>query len=124
MLKGNYPKAFKEMYKTGKACVRTTEGLTNYFDCPIGFKQGCIASPILFSLFINEFANMVQLFPELTEILLLMFADDLALIADTVQGLKRLLNLLYDFCTNKGLIINTDKTIIVIFKKSGMLARN
>ena len=55
----------------------------------------------------NSGINGVQLFSELTEIVLfLMFADDLALIVDTVQGLQRLLNLLYDFCTNKGLIIN------------------
>ena len=72
------------MYKTVKACVRTTEGLTEYFDCPSGLKQGCLASPILFSMFINEFAVLVeksgirgvQFFPDLTEILLLMFADD------------------------------------------------
>ena len=109
-----------------------TVGLTEYFDCPVGLKQGCIASPILFSIFINEFASLVensgikgvQLVPELTEILLLMFADDIALIADTVQGLQSLLNVLYDFCTNKGLIINIPKSMIVLDKKGGMLVRN
>ena len=34
--------------------------------------------------------------PNLTEICLLMFADDIALIADTVVGLQRQLNILYD----------------------------
>ena len=80
------------MYKTVKACVRTTADLTDYFDSSTGLKQGCTASPIIFSMFINEIASTVenssirgvQLFPELTETLLLMFADDLALISDTV----------------------------------------
>ena len=62
----------------------------------------------------NSGINGVQLFPELTEIVLLMFADDFV---DTVQGVQCLLNLLYDFCTNKGLIINIIKTMIVVFKK-------
>ena len=120
------------MYKTVKACVRTSTGLTDYFDSPIGLKQGCLASPILFSLFINELADIivnsgvrgVQLFPDLTEILLLMFADDLALISDSVVGLQKLLNILYRFCSDRGMIINIVKTMIVVFKKGGMLARN
>ena len=61
-------------------------------------------------MFINEFATIVensenrgiQLFPDLTEILLLMFADDLALISDAIVGLQRLFNMLYEFCTEKG----------------------
>ena len=104
--------------------------MTEYFDCPSGLKQGYLASPILFSLFINEFAVLienrgirgVQLFPDLTEIL--MFADDLALISNTVVGLQRLLNMLYKFCSGKGLVINTVKTMIVVFKKGDMLAGN
>ena len=52
-------------------------------------------------MFINEFATLlensgiraVQLFPDLTEIMLLMFADELVLISDTILGLQRLLNM-------------------------------
>ena len=130
-VKGKLFKSLQGMYKTVKACVRTSEGLTEYFDCPSGLKQGCTASPILFSLFIDEFSSLVknsgirgvQLFPELTEILLLMFADDLALISDTVRGLQKLLNLLYEFCSDKGLIINIPKTVVMVFKNGGGLAR-
>ena len=97
-VKGKLFKTLQGMYKTVKACVRTTEGLTDYFDCPSGLKQGCTASPILFSILIDELSGMVensgirgvQLFPELTEILLLMFADDLALISYTVSGLQKI----------------------------------
>ena len=37
----------------------------------------------------------IQLLPNLTEIYLLMFEDDIALIADTVVGIQRKLNILY-----------------------------
>ena len=120
------------MYRSVRACVRTHEGITDYFDCPIGLKQGCLASPILFSIFINELAKEVessglrgiQLFPDFIEILMIMFSDDLALISDTIIGLKKLLNLLYTFCKTKDLIVNTIKTKIMVYKNGGILSRS
>ena len=52
-----------------------------------------------------------------------MFADDLALISDTVRGLQKLLNLLYKFCSDKGLITNIPKTVVMVLKNGGGLAR-
>ena len=71
-------------------------GLRRVFYLDSELSHNIIMHAILFSIFINEFGNMVEnsgindvlLFPELTEIVLLMFADDLALIVDTVQGLQ------------------------------------
>ena len=106
-------------------------GSDRFFDGTIGLKQGCLASPILFSIFINEFAKEVensglrgvQVFPDLVEILLLMFADDLVLISDTVMGFQRLLNLMYSFCQVNGLIVNTIKTKVMGYKNGGILAK-
>jgi hypothetical protein len=101
-------------------------------NCSIGLKQGCLASPILFSFFIDELdAEMnnsnipgIQLHPDITQILLLMFADDLALLADTAVGLQRQLNLLSDFCNTNKLKVNESKTKIVVFKNGGILSRH
>ena len=110
-IKGKLYKNLLAMYEFVNSCIRTRDGLTDFFKRPFGLKQGCLASPILFSIFKNEFANEVersglsgvQLFPDLVVILLPMFADDLALISDSVLGLQRLLNLLYSFCKTKDL---------------------
>ena len=131
-IKGKLYKNLLSMYQSVKACVRTNEGLTSFFNCPLGLKQGCLASPILFSIFINELATElensnlrgVQLFPDLAEILLLMFADDLALISDSIIGLQRLLNILHNFCVVRDLVVNTVKTKVVVFKNGGLLSRN
>ena len=79
----------------------------------------------------NEFAREVenrdirgvQLFQELVEILVLMIADDLALISDTVIGLQRLLNLLFSFCKVKDLVVNTIKTKVMVYKHGEVLAK-
>ena len=54
-------------------------------------------SPMLFIIFINELEKAlenegirgIQLFPDYTEVFLLVFADDIALISDTVSGLQK-----------------------------------
>ena len=46
--------SLKSMYAAHKACVLTEEGPTDLFECGIGVKQGCPASPLLFSLYLDE----------------------------------------------------------------------
>ena len=84
---------------------------------------------ILFAMFIDELYTCdcdvrgIQLLPNLTEIFLLMFADDIALIADTVVGLQRQLKRLYDFCQRSKVVVNITKTKIMVFERGGALAR-
>ena len=52
-----------------------------------------------------------------------MYADDIALISDTIIGLQRQLNLLADFCDRFKLRVNELKTKnINVFKKGGILS--
>jgi hypothetical protein len=60
----------------------------------MGLKQGCLASPKLFSFSIHELSVMmnnddkikgIKIMPNESSIWLLMFADDVALIAQTVR---------------------------------------
>ena len=55
-VKGRIYETLQNMYKSVKACIRCNNTLTDYINCPIGLKQGCLVSPILFSLFVDEFA--------------------------------------------------------------------
>ena len=93
-IKGNLFNVIKSIYKSVRASVKTNEGGSDMFNCPVGLRQGCSLSPILFSLFINDLYDLlvkhrtkgIQLHPDITEIFMLMFADDVALISDTVIG--------------------------------------
>ena len=64
----------------------------------------------------------IQLSPDLIELLILLFADDVVLFSDGVIGLQTPLNILY--CTAKRLymILNLDKSNMVVFRNGGHLA--
>ena len=125
-------RAITSMYNTVKAKVRVGSDVTESFTCPRGVKQGEVCSPVLFTLFIEELAKEVcqrgrhgvQLMPELVQILILMFADDVTLIADSVCGLQTQLNILRQMACNLGLIVNLDKSNIVVFRNGGHLSHN
>ena len=122
--------AIQAIYNNVKACVKSPDGISDEFICPVGLRQGCSLSPILFSLFINEMyyefksSNVrgIQLFPDLTEIFLLMFADDIGLISDTVTGLQKQLSILHEYCRDFKLKVNI-KTKIMVFKRGGGLSK-
>ena len=51
-----------------------------------------------------------------------MFADDIVLIADTVFELQKKLAVLYEVATKLGLLVNIDKSKVLVFRKGGRLA--
>ena len=91
-----------------------------------------MCSPVLFSLFINELTkdiiesgkHGIQLAPDLIELLIVLFADDVVLLSDSVFGLQIQLNVLFNTAKRLDLVANLDKSNIVVFKKGGHFALN
>ena len=89
------------MYAIVKARVRAGGELSDVFLCPRGLKQGEVCWPVLFPLFINELIkdiiengkHGIQLSPDLVELLILLFADDVILFSDSVIELQNQLNI-------------------------------
>ena len=122
---GKMLKLVREIYSKVKAAVRTKEGLNKLFDCILGVRQGCMLSPRLFIIFINELESMLRKseYREIAigntiEIFLLMYADDILLLGDTVLELKRKLEgVLEEFCGKWGMEINLSKAKVTAFSE-------
>ena len=109
------------MYKVVIAKVRSGSDLTDSFMCPRSVKQGDICSPILFSMFIDELGieimergrHGIQLTPDLVQIFILVFADDVILASCTVCGLQNQLNIVWETAERLGVAVNLDKSNII-----------
>ena len=89
--------AIKAIYEKVLSCVRMSNEFTDMFECPRGLRQGCVLSPTLFSVIINELDNGkhgVQLLPRLIQLFILLFADGLALLSCSPTGLQTQLDCL------------------------------
>ena len=53
-LGGQFLKIIKNIYTDNQMFVKVDEGLTQSFITTTGFKQGCVFSPLLFNLYINN----------------------------------------------------------------------
>jgi len=73
-MKGNLLNAIQSLYSCVKSCVKTFTGHSDFFNCPVGLRQGFKLSPILFVMFINELSiklkdnntRGVQIYPDTT----------------------------------------------------------
>jgi len=92
-----------------------------------GLKQGCPCSPLLFSILFDRVERVVRgaaatLTPasrhlcafQSIQLLLLLFADDVALVARTQEGLERLFLAFSDFCSAHRMTINGSKTHVMV----------
>eukprot|EP00745_Piridium_sociabile_P021339 TRINITY_DN32826_c0_g1_i3.p1 TRINITY_DN32826_c0_g1~~TRINITY_DN32826_c0_g1_i3.p1 ORF type:complete len:254 (-),score=11.51 TRINITY_DN32826_c0_g1_i3:14-775(-) len=112
------------MYRSLMSCIRVNSQYSDLFDCPTGVRQGCVLSPTLFAMFINQLSNQmsekgkhgIQLLPGVMEIFILLFADDVALLSTTPSGLQNQLNILQICCQNMKLQVNEVKTKIMVFR--------
>ena len=52
-------KMLQKIRGTVQACVMSKSGFSDFFECFQGLKQGCILSPVLFSMLINELGNEI-----------------------------------------------------------------
>ena len=117
------------MYKTVEYCIKVYGGFTDPIEILLGLKQGCVLSPLLFSLFIDdietifdESCDSVQI--HTNQINHLLYADDLILISSTAEGLQNCLNQLSDYCLKWDLCVNISKNKVIVPNKAGEILKD
>ena len=108
-----------KFYKNQRAKVRVAGVLSDWFSVKRGIRQGCVLPPYLFNIlaemvmrealdgFGGGFAIDGRRLPNLR------YADDIILIAGTVEELQDLVTRLEVASTEYGLVINADKTKVM-----------
>ena len=118
------------MYQNVKSQVRVNGVLSELFDCHLGVRQGESLSPFLFSLFVNDMEQELKdkgvngISIDDLKLYLLLYADDSVIFSSTREGLQMGLGVLQDHCTKWRLLINTDKTKVMVFRKGGILSKD
>ena len=124
---GHMYTAISSLYSNPRSRVILQDYETDYFDCPIGVKQGDCLSPTLFAIFINDLANEVknsgvgvhlnidssENIHETTLLNILLYADDIVLFASSEVDLQYLLNIVETWCEKWRLEVNLTKTNIL-----------
>ena len=78
-------KAVMAMYESAQTVVRTTEGDSKVFNVKVGLHQGSVLSLLLFVIVMEMISRELRAGLPLE----LLYADDLILMADSLQGWKQ-----------------------------------
>ena len=121
-IKGNFLKVIKSLYDQVKSCVRGNNSLTDIFPCNRGVRQGCLLSPVLFALYLNDLNRQVKessqgVLVDDISIHSLLYADDLGLIAKDRKDLQSQLHTLDKFSNSLKMEVNLDKTKVILIQK-------
>ena len=110
------------LYKNVIAKFKSNEGWSKDIKCNIRVKQGFPLSPTLFGIYIDklevclEEAGCAGTFLAGIVIILLLYANDIVLLARSPYDIDKKLWLLKDLCSTMGMTVNTNKTKVMIIK--------
>ena len=109
----------KLLYEGSKSCVRVGGTNTDYFDITSGVKQGDVLSPILFVVVVDWILRRTVGEEDGIEwmgtarLLELAYADDIALLSEDVDSMRRVTEKLALEASKVGLEINRTKTKVM-----------
>ena len=112
-------RAVQSLYMECEARVKVGEKQSEWFNVDQGVRQGCTLSPWLFNVFLDAivkearegFVEGVRMGNEVVDVLL--FADDMVLVADSVESLQMNLRKLDESLTRWKMKMNWEKTEVM-----------
>ncbi|CAG5100682.1 Similar to jockey\pol: RNA-directed DNA polymerase from mobile element jockey (Drosophila funebris) [Cotesia congregata] len=119
-------KILRNLYNLAKFQVKSGHHLSNKFDITEGVLQGEILSPTLFILYLHDIVDFFRARRVVGtridcshDLLMLLYADDLIILASSVGDLRKKLVILEDYCRINALTVNIQKTKAMNFRKGG-----
>lgn len=117
-------KLIENIYSNTKTAIWTGNELSEYFETFAGVKQGCLLSPLLFTFYLNDLHDYLKGGIQIDglNVRLLMYADDLVIVADDIKILQEMMNRLEKYCELWNMEVNLNKSEIMVFRKGGKLS--
>lgn len=133
---GRFLKVIYNMYQNAKSCVKQESMVSGIFACNVGVRQGENLSPLLFSIFLNDFqftlSRKYNGLPSINEYInllpigeieffinmyVLLYADDTLVLAETPEQLQLAMSEIAVYTDKWELVINVTKTKVIIFSR-------
>ena len=113
-------RVLKNVYDVVESCVLVGKQRTKWFVVEAGVRQGCILSPILFAIFIDGLARALKRVKvgstlEGVKFNIALFADDLAILAESRKDLQKLLDAAFVYSENWRFNWNCAKSKVMRF---------
>ena len=114
-------RALRSLYNNVQSCIKLNGFLSGWFSVNNGLKQGCVISPLLFNIFINDLIDAVKKLNVGIDIgnekiCILLYADDVVFLSENENDLQKILNTLECWCCNNDINVNLEKSKIVHFR--------
>ncbi|CAC5389157.1 unnamed protein product [Mytilus coruscus] len=108
-------RAIQSLYDATQSAAKLGNNFTDIFPVQYGMNQGCQMSPTLYSIYVNDLADDIRSLNAGVDIgdlyvSILLYADDVALMAPNEQNLQKMLDCLKTWCRKWRMTLNTEKT--------------
>ena len=126
-IRGKILDAIQSLYNSMSCSVKVNNFQTDWFNVTQGVKQGCVISPTLFSIYVNDLAQEIEnlncgvSLEKSLHVSVLFYADDIAILSETEDGMQIMLDKLNDWCAKWRITINESKSKVLHFR---MKSRN
>lgn len=114
------------LYTNTENAVWCDSEISDWFVSGCGVKQGCVISPILFSIFMNDLVEAVGggVTIRNKKINMQLYADDITFFSTSPVTLQLMINRFKRYCDKWGLTVNNEKSEIMVMRKTENKLRN
>jgi hypothetical protein len=114
----------KGIYRDVRSAVLVNQGMTDDFPVQVGVRQGCVLSPLLYSIFINNIVEAVKAVgcgmrrkegDRELDVSCLLYADDIVLIAESEVELQYMLDAVFEYSRLWRFEFNAKKSEVVVY---------